>query len=291
MPPGSTWLTKAMQESCCCADQMIVPRAADAQKLGSPRSLKMPTSASGEVLAIETDPKARQAFLQNLDALVSTRIPAADVETSQDEVATLEAEARRALDASYGELQQQIMAPEGSSLDQVLSVEGAVSMPKIVSRWHLQISYDRLQFAEDARLVRRPQFVSAFPAALAAVDHDLPTSLRFRVVALPQNRTILTAGVAKWPGFKSYFGKGFGEEEDSWGFQWRAEDGAPADPDSSSPRLSKNDVVCITCDSRRGFSTVSVNGREARTFLVPCGETFVLGATLSTLCVLSIIPE
>jgi hypothetical protein len=43
---------------------------------------------------------------------------------------------------------------------------------------------------EDGRLVRRPQFVSAFPAALAFTDHDLPTSLRFRVVALPPNGTL-----------------------------------------------------------------------------------------------------
>jgi len=281
MPSGRPWLTDAMcigsQESCCCTPRMHHPQSAD--------STHTPVK-SGEVFAVETDPKARQAFLYNLDSLL-IGTPVSKVELSRDEVAALEVEARRALDASYGEVCNQIISPEAKLQSDVLIARA----PVIVSRWHLQLSYARLQFAEDERLVRRPQFVSAFPAALAAVDPELPTSLRFRVIALPPNGTTITVGFSKWPGFKSYFGKGFGEEEHSWGLQWKAEDGAPTDPDRCSPRLSENDLVCLSCDACRGFATISLNGIEAANYSLPCGETFVLGATLSTLCVLKIISE
>merc|ERR1719247_637026 len=100
--------------------------------------------------------------------------------------------------------------------------------------------------------------------------------LQFRITAFPSNKTMFTAGVAKWPGFRVYFGKGFGEEEDSWGLRWQAEDGAPVDCQKSTMKLSKGDLISITCDTWRGCSTVSLNGREAARFLLPCGEHFVL---------------
>lgn len=281
MPAGRTWLTGAMcigsQESCCCTPKAHHPQSGD--------SLQTLTK-SGDVFAVETDPKARQAFLYNLDSLV-VGAPASKVELSRDEVAALEGEAQRALNASYGEACSQIVCPEASMKSDVPIARAHV----IVSRWHLQLSYGRLQFAEDGGLVRRPQFVSAFPAALAAVDPELPTSLRFRVAALPQSGTSISVGFSKWPGFKSYFGQGFGKEEHSWGLQWKAADGEPVDPDVCSVRLSENDVVCLSCDSRRGCATISLNGIEAANYFLPCGEAFVLGATLSTLSVLRIIPD
>lgn len=270
---------------CCGPTQPLSP--------GTPEGSET-ASIPGDIVAIsyETDPKAREANLYKLDSLV-VGTPVGKVEISQDEVAALEAEARRALDEGYYcDFCTRLVGRE-ESIGKSDADRGAkvlvVLTPKIVSHWSPQISYQRLEFSESDTEVRRPQFVSAFPAALVPADKELPTSLRFRVIALPSNKTVLTMGVAKWPGFKVYFGKGFGEDENSWGLQWRAEDGAPIDPKGfSGINISKGDIVCITCDTWRGASTISLNGREAGHFCLPCGEAFVLGATLSTGCVLRI---
>merc|ERR1719487_908527 len=129
-----------------------------------------------------------------------------------------------------------------------------VLTPKIVSQWSSQLSYPLLEFSDGDKQVHRPRFVSAFPAALVPADPENPTSLRFRVTAFPSNKTIFTVGVAKWPGFRVYFGKGFGQEEDSWGLQWKAEGGAPTNPEECCLRLCKGDLICITCDTWTGFS-------------------------------------
>jgi len=248
------------------------------------------TAVPNDIVAAETDPKAREANLYKLDSLV-LGTPFAKVDISQDEVAFLEAEARRALDEGYYCNFCQSVVTKGG-IGKTDEDEGAhvlvVLTPKIVPHWAPQISYPRLEFAEEDKQVRRPPYVSAFPAALAFADVEMPTSLRFRITAFPASKNVFSVGVAKWPGFKLYFGKGFGEEESSWGLQWRAEDGAPSNPSACRLRLSLGDLVCVTCDTWRGSSAIYLNGKEAGHFSVPCGESFVLGATLSTGSVLRI---
>lgn len=155
----------------------------------------------------------------------------------------------------------------------------------IIRNWSTSISYELLEFSKQDTKVRRPKFVSAHPAALVLADKKLPTSLCLRVLAFPPNRTMLTVGVAKWPGFKTYFGKGFGEEEGSWGLQWRAEEDEPA---SDRLRPVEGDLICITCDALNGLSTVFLNWNEVGSYSLPKGGRFALGATLSTECVLAI---
>lgn len=239
-----------------------------------------------EIVAIATEPKARQANLYKLDSLV-IGTPLGKVDISQNDVVALEAEARRAFDEGYCDFCRQLVTGEDfpkANGDHVI----VVLTPKIVSHWVPAVSYDLLEFSDEDRQVSRPQFVSAFPAALVHADEENPTSLRFRVMAFPSNKTILSVGVAVWPGFKVYFGKGFGEEEGSWGLQWRAEDGNPCKPDACGLRLSRGDLVSITCDTWRGSSTIFVNGEEAGNFSLPCEKAFVLGATLSVGCSLRI---
>lgn len=276
---------------CCGPLQPVLPAADGSEQLPQLTSSVCTATLEDNIVAAETDPKAREAYLYKLDSLVLGR-PFAKVEISQDEVALLEAEARRALDEGYScnfcrnlvsreDIEKSDGTDDGAHVFVVLT-------PKIVPHWSPQISYPRLEFAQEDKQVQRPPYVSAFPAALAFADLEMPTSLRFRVAALPSSKTVFSVGVAKWPGFKLYFGKGFGEEDGSWGLQWRAEDGAPNNPSACRLRLSRGDLVCVTCDTWRGSSTISVNGREAGNFSVPCGETFVLGATLSTGSVLRI---
>lgn len=201
--------------------------------------------------------------------------------------AALEVEARRALGGEWsGMISPHLCGKDFSrsgSHDETQAVADKGS--KIASKWSSEISYDRLEFSEQDTQVRRPKFVSAFPAALVPAKAAVRTSLCFRVAAFPPNRTVLTVGLARWPGFKSFFGKGFGEESDSWGLQWKAED-----EESNTDRLRPNegDLICITCDAPMGLSTISLNGTEVGSFCVPKREHFVLGATLSTECVLAI---
>jgi len=243
------------------------------------------------VVTNQLDAEARNSLLQKLDAIVTSQhmdfVKAQTMEkteASRDEARGLEEEVRSMLQAGYCELYEHL--PQ--KVDECNAAETT-----LVTRWHCQISYPRLQFEEEAAMVRRPPFVSAYPAALAPVDGSSPTSLRFRVIALPPNGTIISAGVAKWPGFPVYFGKGFGEEADSWGLQWRAEDGIPVDPLTCGVRLSRSDTICISCDRRKCVASISLNGHEAAVYSLPDNDlhTFVLGATLSTACVLKIVLE
>lgn len=254
----------------------------------SPKTANSVDLAKGDLTAAEVNPKAREAFLYKLDSLV-VGTPLAKAHISQDEIAALEAEARRALDESYCHFCSRCVNKEEvtKSDSQVIVVPFA---PKAISSWSPQLSYSRLEFSEQDRQVKRPQFVSAFPAVLALADLEKPTTLRFRITAFPRNQTIFTVGVAKWPGFKLYFGKGFGEEEDSWGVQWKAEGGAPINPEECCLKLTRGDLICITCDTWKGSSTITLNGKDAGNFTLPChgGETIVMGATLSTGCILRI---
>jgi hypothetical protein len=275
MPAQAGCLT----DGICCTPSQPIPKDAS-----EPPETPIPGEVAPiSILAVETDPKAREANLFKLDSLV-VGLPLAKMEISEKEVNALEAEARRALDEGYCTFCRNLVRRDDISKDHVV----VVLTPKVVSHWCSEISYPRLEFYPGDQQVRRPPLVSAFPAALVPADLEMPTALRFRVTALPSSRTILTVGVAKWPGFRVYFGKGFGEEEDSWGLQWKAEDGLPVQPSSCKFRLSKGDVLCVTCDTWKGASTISLNGKEAATFSVPCGDTFVLGATLSTGCSLKI---
>jgi hypothetical protein len=286
MPAGKVGPLDGMCSSSCCGPQQNVAALAETDLL--PHSANTVGSVIGGIVAAESDPKAREALLYKLDCLV-VGAPIVKVELTKDEVVALEAEARRALDQRFC-----LFCTQCKDTDTKEATAGKVVVvltPKLASQWSPPISYPRLEFAEQDRQVTRPQFVSAFPAALILADPDKPTSLRFRVKAFPSNQTIFTVGVAKWPGFRIYFGKGFGEEEDSWGLQWRAQGGAPTTPEVCCLKLVKGDLVCITCDAWKGSSTISLNGREAGNFTIPTGETFVLGATLSTGCILRIEPQ
>lgn len=284
---------------CCAASVQPEPPAPNGSEAEPPQTYSPPKpffersweSTRSDIVAAETDPKAREANLYKLDALV-IGVPVAKMNMSQDEVSALEAEARKALEEGYCNFCQKVMSRddvEKSDKDNEAHVFVALT-PKIVSQWCSQISYPLLEFSGENQQVARPKLVSAYPAALVLADSEMPTSLQFRVTAFPSNKTVLTMGVAKWPGFKIYFGKGFGLEDDSWGLQWAAEDGSPSKvaQDACNLRLAKGDIVCITCDTWRGLSTISLNGREAGNFNVPCGGRYVLGATLSTGCILRI---
>lgn len=285
----------ARQRCMCCGPPKPLTSTADGVEEPSNPSVtaappECPQDENMIIVAAEIEPKARQANLFKLDSLV-LGMPLAKVEISQDEVAALEAEARRALEEGYycdwhcyGQDTKDLTGRKMSDGAKVL----VVLTPEIVSCWSPPLSYARLEFSEHDKQVRRPPFSSAFPAALVRADAEKPTSVCFRVTAFPASRTVFTVGVAKYPGFKVYFGKGFGEEEHSWGLQWRGEDGSPVHPDVSSLRLSCGDLICITCDTWAGSSTITLNGREAGMFNIPCGQAFVLGATLATGCILRI---
>jgi len=270
---------------CCGPTQPVTPERPVAQY--HPRLFASLSGDAGEITAAETDPKARAANLHKLDSLV-IGLPLAKVQISKDEVAELEVEARKVLDEGVCTFCQQLIRKEDiTKSDHVL----VVLNPKIVRQWCSSISYPYLELSQEDMQVVRPQFVSAFPAALVPADLQLPTSLRFRVVAFPPSMTILTVGVAKWPGFRNYFGKGFREEDDSWGLRWRAEDGLPCGSGKCSHRLVIGDLICITCDKWKGCSTISVNGKNIESFSLPSNENFVLGATLSSGCILRIEPS
>jgi len=272
---------KSQQPCVCCDREPPLKPVPDDGTMPEP-----PTVPVSEIVAIATDPRARQANLYMLDSLV-IGTPLGKVDFSQNDVVALEAETRRAFDEGYCDFCRQIVT--GEDFSKVSGDHVIVALtPKIVSCWARSVSYDLLEFADEDRQVSRPQFVSAFPAALAPADVENPTSLRFRVLAFPSNKTILSVGVALWPGFKVYFGRGFGEEEGSWGLQWRAEDGNPCKPEACSLRLSRGDLVSITCDTWRGSSTIFVNGEEAGNFSLPCEQAFILGVTLSVGCSLRI---
>lgn len=270
-----------------CVAYCVTPTVAPTEALETPKTASSVDSTKDGIIATGESAKAREAFLYKLDSLVVGN-PLTKVKISENEVAALEAEARRALDESYCYFCSSVIKRgDVSTMDDQVLVALA---PKIVSSWSSQMSYPRLEFSEQDRQVQRPQFVSAFPAALALADLEKPTSLRFRVTALPANQTIFTVGVAKWPGFKLYFGKGFGQEENSWGLQWKAQGGSPSHPEECCLRLCKGDLISITCDTWAGSSTILLNEKEAGKFSLPChgGETLVIGATLSTGCILRI---
>jgi len=235
-------------------------------------------------------PKGSRSQSLQADSMV-IGLPWAKVEISVDEVEALEADARRAFEEGYCDFCTQFLS--GQDIHAIRKMgDGAkvlvVLSPKTTPDWSPQISYTRLEFSENDKQVQRPPFSSAFPAALVPVDAERATSLCFRVAAFPPSRTVLTVGIALWPGFKVYFGKGFGVEEESWGLQWSGEDGSPVDPGACRLRLSKGDLVCITCDPWEGSSSIALNGRQVAMFSIPCGKAFVLGATLSSGCILRI---
>jgi len=280
-------------EAPCCAGTVQpeppTPNGTEAeppQACTPPKAFSQRTeSTRSDISATEVDRKAREANLYKLDALV-VGTPLAKVNLLQDEVTALEAEARRALQKGYSNFCQKVISREDvgkSEKDDGAHVFVALT-PKVVTQWCSKISYPLLEFSGEDQQVGRPKLVSAFPAALVLADSEVPISLQFRVTALPSNKTAFTVGVAKWPGFKLYFGKGFGLEENSWGLQWAAEDGSPSKQMDTccNHRLSKGDLVCITCDTWRGLATISLNGKEAGNFSIPGGGTYVLGATLST---------
>lgn len=255
---------------CCAGTVQPEPPTPNGTEAESPQACTPPKAFSqrtestrSDISATEVDRKAREANLYKLDALV-VGTPLAKVNLLQDEVISREDVGKSEKD-------------DGAHVFVALT-------PKVVTQWCSKISYPLLEFSGEDQQVGRPKLVSAFPAALVLADSEVPISLQFRVTALPSNKTAFTVGVAKWPGFKLYFGKGFGLEENSWGLQWAAEDGSPSKQMDTccNHRLSKGDLVCITCDTWRGLATISLNGKEAGNFSIPGGGTYVLGATLST---------
>jgi len=258
-------------EAPCCAGTVQpeppTPNGTEAeppQACSPPKAFSQRTeSTRSDISATEVDRKAREANLYKLDALV-VGTPLAKVNLLQEQVISREDVGKSEKD-------------DGAHVFVALT-------PKVVTQWCSKISYPLLEFSGEDQQVGRPKLVSAFPAALVLADSEVPISLQFRVTALPSNKTAFTVGVAKWPGFKLYFGKGFGLEENSWGLQWAAEDGSPSKQMDTccNHRLSKGDLVCITCDTWRGLATISLNGKEAGNFSIPGGGTYVLGATLST---------
>jgi hypothetical protein len=219
----------------------------------------------------------------------------ADVRLKQtDDIALLEAAAREAngggpCDLVFGSRLLLIgQDAESAGLHDGAQVV-AIANHKVVTAWNAGISYNRLEFSASNTQVMRPKYVSAYPAALVQVDPEIPTSLCFRIAAFPPNKTSFSVGIAN-EGFKKFFGKGFGAEEKSWGLQWTAEEDATnTTVDSTATcrrRPAEGDVICVNCDPLSGHCMITLNDKVLHTCKVPSGENYVLGATLSTECVL-----
>lgn len=222
-------------------------------------------------------------------SLVSGKVLAEVGLQAEDDVAVLEAEARRALGGSPCDLVLgSRLLLSGQTVASINLHDGAqvtaLVNHKIVKSWNRELSYNLLEFSEGDKVVRRPKLVSANPAALVPVDPEVPTSLAFRIITLPSTRTILTAGIGQ-EAFRKFFGKGFGMEENSWGIQWKLEEEIRAE---TKQRPMVGDLICVTCDLTKGFATLALNGKVLKNFTVPRDASYVLGATLSTECTLSI---
>lgn len=273
-------------ESCICCGAIVAPVEDTRQS--------QTLSSNSPVATASHDENAKDVVKIRI-GLVSGKVLAEVALQPQDDVAVLETEARRALGGSPCDLVhgsrlllsgQSVQSANLENMSQVI----AVVNHKVVTSWNSEISYELLEFSDDERVVRRPKLVSANPAALVAADPEIPTTLCFRIMALPPTRTKLTAGVAN-DEFRKFFGKGFGKEENSWGIQWSLEKEAFEAANTRRHRPVVGDLICITCDLLKTCATVSLNGKIVDMFNIPSEGSYVLGATLSTDCKLSITSD
>lgn len=178
------------------------------------------------------------------------------------------------------------MLPEGS-------LEQSEDWP--AERWDVSISNHDLVFCEGGTQATRPGGVSTRPAALVRA-----CSLAVHIVNMPVTNNTLTIGVARWPGFRTSGGHGFGEQTGSWGLCLHCgkHNGTRIVHSSKEqmdqlPRLQVDDVVRMECNRSSGRVDVKATRGEEVVFVcdlpLPDGE-HVLGATLSNDAVLAVIP-
>lgn len=161
--------------------------------------------------------------------------------------------------------------------------------------WDVSISNHDLVFSEGETQAKRPGGISTRPAALVRAS-----SLAVHIVDLPVTNNTLTLGVAKWPGFRTSGGHGFGEQTGSWGLCLHCgkQNGTRIVHSSKEqvdqlPRLQVDDVVRMECDHSLGRVSVRAARGEEVVFVcdlpLPDGD-HVLGATLSNDAILAVIP-
>lgn len=161
--------------------------------------------------------------------------------------------------------------------------------------WDVSISNHDLVFSEGETQANRPGGISTRPAALVRAS-----SLAVHIVDMPVTNNTLTIGVARWPGFRTSGGHGFGEQTGSWGLCLHCgkQNGTRIVHSSKEqmdqlPRLQVDDVVRMECDRSSGRVNVKAARGEEVVFVcdlpLPDGE-HVLGATLSNDAILAVIP-